>query len=76
MYYVLKEFLPVLRMFKDSLRLEKLTDLDAKGAKRSVKMWTTNFSKSFFEKYCVVRDWWAVKNSFTTYVCYAPDVLF
>ena len=27
-----------LRMFKDSLCLETLTDLDAKGAKRSVKM--------------------------------------
>ena len=26
------------RMFKDSLRLETLTNLDAKGAKRSVKM--------------------------------------
>ena len=27
-----------LRIFKDSLRLETLTDLDAKGAKRSVNM--------------------------------------
>ena len=29
--------------FKDSLWLQKLTNLDAKGAKRSVKMWATNF---------------------------------
>jgi len=27
--------------------LEKLTNMDAKGAKRSVKMWTKNFYKSF-----------------------------
>ena len=33
--------------FKDSLCLEWLTNLDAKGAKRSVKMWTTNFHKSY-----------------------------
>ena len=33
--------------FKDSLCLQKLTNLDAKDAKRSVKMWTTNFYKSF-----------------------------
>ena len=37
------------RMFKVSLRLEWLTDLDAKGAKRSVKMWATNFYKSLFK---------------------------
>ena len=40
--------------FKDSLCLQKLTDLDAKGAKRSVNLWATNFIKSFFQKYFVV----------------------
>ena len=35
------------RMFKDSSCLEKLTNLDAKFAKRSVKIWTTDFYKSF-----------------------------
>ena len=30
-------------IFKDSLCLQKLTNLDSKGAKRSVKMWATNF---------------------------------
>ena len=34
--------------FKDSLCLQKLTNLDAKGAKRSVKMWAINFYQSFF----------------------------
>ena len=35
--------------FKDSLCLQKLTNLDAKGAKRSVKMWTANFYQNFFK---------------------------
>ena len=42
------------RMFKDSLWREWLTNFDAKGAKRSVKMWTTNLYKIFFQKYCVL----------------------
>ena len=33
--------------FKDSLCLKQLTNLDAKCAKRSVKMWGTNFYKIF-----------------------------
>ena len=37
------------RNFKISLCLEKLTNLKAKGAKRSVKMWTINFYKIFFK---------------------------
>ena len=41
-------------MFKDSLHREWLTNFDAKGAKRSVKMWTTNLYKIFFQKYCVL----------------------
>ena len=36
-------------MFKDSLCREKLTNLDAKCSKRSVKMWTTNSYMSFFK---------------------------
>ena len=35
--------------FTYSLCLEKLTNFNAKGAKRSVKMWATNFCKSFFK---------------------------
>ena len=55
--------------FKGWLCLEKLTNLNAKGAKRSVKMWATNFYKSFFQKYFfVVSEWLVVKNSFSTYV--------
>ena len=38
------------RFFKESLWLQKLTNLDAKGAKRSVKMWSTNLYQSFFKK--------------------------
>ena len=38
-----------LRMFKDLPCLEKLTNLDTKGAKRSVKMWTKNSYKIFFK---------------------------
>ena len=37
------------RMFKDSLYREELTNLTVKGAKRCVKMWTTNFYKIFFK---------------------------
>ena len=37
------------RKFIVSLRLEYLTNLDVKGAKRSVKMQTTKFYKSFFK---------------------------
>ena len=50
--------------FKDSLCLEKWTYFDAKGAKRSVKTWATNF---FFQKYFVLYERWAVKNSIITY---------
>ena len=39
-----------LLMFKDSLCREKLTNLDAKGTKRNLKMWITNFQKNFFQK--------------------------
>ena len=63
-------------MFKVSLCCDKLTHLDAKCAKRSVKMWTTNFYKNFFQKRFVVHEWSAVKNSFGTDVCYDPDGLF
>ena len=34
--------------FKDSLCLEKLINLDAKGIKRSVKMWPNKFYKNIF----------------------------
>ena len=34
--------------FKDSLCLEKFTNVDTKGAKWSVKIWATNCYKSFF----------------------------
>ena len=36
--------------FKDSLYLQ-LTNFGVKGAKRSVKMWTTNFYRSFSKKF-------------------------
>ena len=42
-----KRFYRFQTFFKDSLWLQTLTNLDAKGAKRSVKTWTTNFYKSF-----------------------------
>ena len=32
--------------------------------------------KDFFQKYFVVHEQSAVENSFSTYVCYAPDGLF
>ena len=41
-------FYEIFRKFKVSLRLEYFLNLDAKGAKRSVKMWATDFYKSFF----------------------------
>ena len=55
--------------FKDSLCLEKLTDLGAKGAKRSVKMLTTNFYKSFFKNILLYMNGWLSKiRSVHTYV--------
>ena len=54
--------------FKDSLCLEKLTNLDVIGAKGSVKIWATNFYKSFFQKYFDVHEQSAVKNSFSTHL--------
>ena len=46
-----------------SLDFRILPNLDAKGAKRSVKMWTTKFS-DFFQKYLGVHELRAVKNSY------------
>jgi len=51
--------------FKVSLCLEKLTNLDAKGAKRTLKIWATNSFKSFFQKYFVIHERSAVKNTFS-----------
>ena len=42
--------------FKDSLSLQKLTNQDAKCAKRSVKMWATTFYKSFFKNILLVMN--------------------
>ena len=53
-----------------------MTNLDAKGAKRSVKMQTTNYYKRFSKKYFVVHEQSAVENSFSKYIFYAPDGLF
>ena len=51
------------RKFKISLFREKLTNLNTKGVKRSVKMWATNLYE-FFQKYFLVHDRLAVKKSF------------
>ena len=32
--------------------------------------------EEFFQKNCVINEQSAVKNSFSTYVCYSPDGLF
>ena len=53
------------RMFKVSLCREWLTNLDAKGTKRSVKMWTANFYKILFKIICRTFLWsqlYCVKN--------------
>ena len=55
-------------MFKDSLCSELLTNLDAKGAERNIKMLTTSLQKIFSHKYFVVYERVAVKNSFSTYI--------
>ena len=57
-------------MFKDSLCRDQLTNFDAKGAKRSVKMCIMCNTNSFLKNIS------AVKNSFSAYVCYNPDGLF
>ena len=55
--------------------LEWMANLDAKGAKRSVKMWGTIFCKNFC-KYSIVHELSAVKNSFSTYVWSKVDSCF
>ena len=44
-----QRFLDFQTYFKDLLCLELLTNLGAKSAKRSAKMWTIRFYKSFFK---------------------------
>ena len=62
------------RKFKDPLFLEKLINLDAKGAKRSVKMWAINFYMSFYENSLLyIND--GQLSKFCS-VHYAPDGLF
>ena len=53
--------------FKVSLCLKGLTNLVAKGAKRSVKMWATNIYKSFWKSFFPFFCSWTVKNWFSTY---------
>ena len=43
--------------------------MDVKGVKRSVKIWATYFYNSFYKKYFVAHERWAVKNSLSIYVC-------
>ena len=51
--------------------------MGTKGAKKKCKDVDYIFFISFFQKYFVVHEQSAVKNSFSTYyVCYAPDGLF
>ena len=50
------------KFFKDSLCLQKFTNLDTQGAKRSVKLWATNFYNFFLNRYVVVQKRSAVKN--------------
>ena len=57
----------LLRIFKEALRFEKLTNSDAKGTTRSVKMWDTNFFVDFSKKYLSVNELQAV-NIFFHYI--------
>ena len=43
------------RKFKVSLCLKWMTNLNTKGAKRSVKMWAITIFKSFFQNYFVIQ---------------------
>ena len=55
--------------FKDSLCLEWSTNLGAKGAKRSVNMWNTNFDTNFFKNMLLKMNGWLSKiRSLRTYV--------
>ena len=56
--------------FKYSLCLELLINQGAKGAKRSVKVWTTNFYKSFFQKYFVGHKQSIYQIHFFNYACF------
>ena len=53
--------------FKDSLCLQKLTNFDAKGVKRSVKMGATNFYKIFFKNILLYMNGRGQK--FVQYIC-------
>ena len=58
-----------IRMFKNSLCREKLSNLDAKGAKRSVKMRTTILYKTFFKNILFYMNGWPSEiSSVHTYV--------
>ena len=53
----------------DSLCLEKLTNFGVKGAKRSVKVWTTNFYRSLSKNILLYMSSWPLKiRSVHTYV--------
>ena len=59
------------RMFQDSLCHEQLTNLDAKVAKRSVRMWAIKFYKKNSKIFCRTRTvgWkWFVQYIRTSYV--------
>ena len=68
-------FFEIFRKFKVSLRLEYFLNLDAKGAKRIVKMWATNLLRAY-SKYFVVHNLSAVRNYFSTYVWRKVDSCF
>ena len=60
-------------------RIPKSTTFDQFGRKRCQKKRKDvdyNLLLDFFQKYFVVHEQSAVKNTFSTYVCYAPDVFF
>ena len=47
-----------------------------KWCKKKCKDLSYQLLREFFHKYFIVRELWACKNSFSTYVCYTLDVLF
>ena len=64
------------KFFKDSLCLEKLTNLDVKRCQKKRKYVSYQLLYKFFQKYFVVHERSAVKNSFRTYVWSKVDSCF
>ena len=68
-FFLLKKWFDYFQtFFKDSQCLKKLTNLDAKGAKRSVRMWAISFKKIFNNIFFLMNGGLSKISSVLTYI--------